>query len=89
MHEFFTVNEVDYNESYTEVNTEINIRALCEGTHFCYLESSRYGQASIAFTKRPHLPDGVKIIMLSATANVQTDIFLVVPHHAFSRFRWL
>lgn len=69
LHEFFTVNEVDYNESYTEVNTEINIRALCEGTHFCYLESSRYGQASIAFTKRPHLPDGVKIIMLSATAN--------------------
>ena len=69
LHKFFTVNEVDYNESYTEVNTEINIRALCEGTHFCYLESSRYGQASIAFTKRPHLPDGVKIIMLSATAN--------------------
>lgn len=68
-YELFTVNKIDYNESYANVNTDINIRALCEGTHFCHLESSNHGQGSIVFTKQPHLPDGIKFIMLSATAN--------------------
>lgn len=68
-HDFFVLDKVDYNESYVDVDTEINIQALCEGTHFCCLESSVYSHGSIVFTKRPNLPDNVKFIMLSATAN--------------------
>lgn len=69
LHEFFTVNEIDYNESYADIHTEINIRALCEGTHFCCLESSSHNQRSIVFTRQPSLPDNIKFIMLSATEN--------------------
>ncbi len=68
-HDLFTVNKIDYNKSYADINTEINIRALCEGTHFCYREASDGKHDNIIFTKRPDLPDGVKFIMLSATAN--------------------
>lgn len=67
--ELFTVDKIDYDKSYSKIDTEINIRALCEGTHFCYLEPSDHNQRSIIFTKKPTLPDDVKYIMLSATVN--------------------
>ena len=65
----FTVNKIAFDKSYADIDTEINIQALCEGTHFCCREEDGGGCSSIVFTKKPNLPDGVKYIMLSATAN--------------------
>ena len=65
----FTVNKIAFDKSYADIDTEINIQALCEGTHFCCREEDGGGCNSIVFTKKPNLPDGVKYIMLSATAN--------------------
>lgn len=69
MHDLFTVNKIDYDKSYADIDTGINIRALCEGTHFYCHETSRLSHSSIVFTKHPDLPNDVKYIMLSATAN--------------------
>ncbi len=68
-YELFTVNKIAYNKSYADIDTEVNIQALCEGTHFCCREEVGCSHSSIVFTKKPVLPDCVKYIMLSATAN--------------------
>lgn len=60
----FTVGKIDYSKEYVNIATEVNVRALCEGTHFCSIDNR-----GIVFTKQPDLPTGVKFIMLSVTAN--------------------
>ncbi len=70
---FFTVNETKYDESYDDIKTEANISALCSATYFCYRKALEYendlNEDSISFVQPIKFQQGIKYIMLSATAN--------------------
>lgn len=66
--DFFELGAIEYDRAYETIKLDVDLRALCEATHFCFREKSNHNSACVTFTKKPQLPEGVKYIMLSATA---------------------
>lgn len=71
--DFFTVDEVEYDQSYDDIKMEVNIPALCSAKYFCYREVSDYEEEltedCISFAIPVEFPKNKKYIMLSATAD--------------------
>lgn len=71
--DFFTVDEVEYDESYDDIKMEVNIPALCSAKYFCYREASDHEEEltedCISFVIPVEFPKNKKYIMLSATAD--------------------
>lgn len=71
--DFFTVDEVEYDESYDDIKMEVNIPALCSAKYFCYREASDHEEEltedCISFVVSVEFPKNKKYIMLSATAD--------------------
>lgn len=71
--EYFTLQGIDYDEEYGNIEMGINIRALCYANFFCYREPSEQDknleEDSVTFVKEVKFPEETKYIMLSATAN--------------------
>lgn len=71
--EFFTLEEIDYDESYADIKMEINIPALCSAQFFCHRTDTdlegELDEDCITFVNPVQFPEGQKYIMLSATAD--------------------
>lgn len=65
---YLELDDIEYNAKYDNIETTVNIHELCEATFFC-CEDVLIEEGRIAFTKANCLPDGIKYIMLSATAD--------------------
>lgn len=67
--EYFTFEPIDYVNQYDDIDLKINLRSLCDATHFCWCKDDWDKKDFLVYTKRNTLPKGTKYVMLSATAN--------------------
>ena len=70
---FFTLKAIDYDETYADIDMDINIPALCSAKHFCYRMASEVesdlDEDCVTFVRPIKFPKNTKYIMLSATAD--------------------
>jgi len=70
---YFTLSEVSYSNTHTDIEVAANIPALCAAKYFCYRSTSDYEENltedSVTFIKPVQFQSNIKYIMLSATAD--------------------